>query len=165
VDELAYEVDADPRSLYFKQAARGVPVRMALLALLLGAREPARPVPPPAPPSLPVYRRDSGIRCTNPACVTAQESEKRYIANEFVLVSREPLTLRCVYCEHGFQPAFVASTDWHEGKLEYKRYHGARSRWARDIKPENLVVFASAADAEARGYRPGRAQRGKAAEA
>ena len=28
VDELAYELDADPRSMYFKQAARGVPVRM-----------------------------------------------------------------------------------------------------------------------------------------
>jgi len=29
VDELAYELDSDPRSLYFKQAAQGVPVRMA----------------------------------------------------------------------------------------------------------------------------------------
>ena len=37
VDELAYELDADPRSMYFKQAARGVPVRMALISLLLGA--------------------------------------------------------------------------------------------------------------------------------
>ena len=26
VDELAYDMDADPRSMYFKQAARGVPV-------------------------------------------------------------------------------------------------------------------------------------------
>jgi len=35
VDELAYDMDADPRSMYFKQAARGVPVRMALIALAL----------------------------------------------------------------------------------------------------------------------------------
>jgi aspartate carbamoyltransferase catalytic subunit len=36
VDEIATEVDADPRAQYFAQSAGGVPVRMALLALLLG---------------------------------------------------------------------------------------------------------------------------------
>ncbi|MDP7415698.1 MAG: aspartate carbamoyltransferase, partial [Dehalococcoidales bacterium] len=39
VDELAYELDADPRSRYFQQAAQGVPVRMALISLLLGIKE------------------------------------------------------------------------------------------------------------------------------
>src|SRR5579883_1325934 len=34
-DELAYELDADPRAVYFEQAAAGVPVRMALIAWLL----------------------------------------------------------------------------------------------------------------------------------
>ncbi len=29
-NELAYELDADPRAVYFEQAAAGVPVRMAL---------------------------------------------------------------------------------------------------------------------------------------
>ncbi len=37
VDEIAYEVDSDPRAVYFRQAAYGLPVRMALIALLLGA--------------------------------------------------------------------------------------------------------------------------------
>lgn len=37
VDEIAYEVDSDRRAVYFKQAAYGLPVRMALIALLLGA--------------------------------------------------------------------------------------------------------------------------------
>lgn len=36
VDEIAEEVDADPRAAYFEQAAGGVPVRMALIALILG---------------------------------------------------------------------------------------------------------------------------------
>ncbi len=36
IDEIAYEVDEDPRAVYFRQAAYGVPVRMALIALLLG---------------------------------------------------------------------------------------------------------------------------------
>lgn len=37
VDEIASDVDALPNAAYFRQAGNGVPVRMALLALLLGA--------------------------------------------------------------------------------------------------------------------------------
>ncbi len=36
VDELAAEVDSSPHARYFEQAKNGVPVRMALLALILG---------------------------------------------------------------------------------------------------------------------------------
>ncbi len=36
IDEIDTEVDSLPNALYFKQASYGVPVRMALLALLLG---------------------------------------------------------------------------------------------------------------------------------
>ncbi|MCD4733517.1 aspartate carbamoyltransferase [bacterium] len=36
VDEIAVEVDADPRARYFEQAFNGVPARMALIAVLLG---------------------------------------------------------------------------------------------------------------------------------
>ena len=39
VDEIASEIDADPRAVYFEQARGGVPVRMALIALLLGIVE------------------------------------------------------------------------------------------------------------------------------
>lgn len=35
VDEIATEVDADPRAKYFEQEANGIPVRMALLKLIL----------------------------------------------------------------------------------------------------------------------------------
>ena len=38
VDEIATEVDSDPRSAYFRQAHNGVFVRMALLDMLLGER-------------------------------------------------------------------------------------------------------------------------------
>ncbi len=37
VDEIATEVDSLPAARYFTQAANGIPVRMAILALLLGA--------------------------------------------------------------------------------------------------------------------------------
>ncbi len=42
VDEIAPEIDADPRAVYFEQARGGVPVRMALIALLLGIVEETR---------------------------------------------------------------------------------------------------------------------------
>ncbi|MFC1991189.1 aspartate carbamoyltransferase [Chloroflexota bacterium] len=157
VDELAYEVDADPRSMYFKQAARGIPVRMALLAMLLGAKEatiPAEYASPEPRLEYPVYRRDSSITCSNPVCVSVQVTGEKYLETEFRIVNREPLTLRCVYCEHGFEPNFVASSDWHEGRVDSKRYHNAGSHWAKTIKPENLIVFNTEAEAKAQGYTP-----------
>ena len=36
VNEISYDVDADKRAVYFKQAEYGIYVRMALMALLLG---------------------------------------------------------------------------------------------------------------------------------
>ncbi len=157
VDELAYELDADPKSMYFKQAARGVPVRMALLALLLGTKEVSVPgeedlsVPKR---DYPLYRHDFGVIDHNPKCVSQQGTEKRYIKPEFKIVNREPLILRCVYCEHEFEPKYIASSDWHEGRLDSKKYHSADSHWARKIKSENLIVFGSESEAETRGFKP-----------
>jgi aspartate carbamoyltransferase catalytic subunit len=157
VDELTHEVDADPRSMYFKQAAYGVPVRMALLALLLGAKEVTIPKEKDSfvqKVDYPVYKRDSGVKCPNINCVSNQETEVRYIKPEFKIVSREPLTLRCVFCEHELHPQYVASSDWHEGKLENKKYHSADSHLARKIKPENLIIFTSENEAQAQQFKP-----------
>jgi len=157
VDELTHEVDADPRSMYFKQAAYGMPVRMALIALLLGAKEVkitkeqdsfVRKI------DYPVYKRDSGVNCPNAKCVSNQETEVKYIKPEFKIVSREPLTMRCVYCDHDLHPQYIASSDWHEGKLESKKYHSADSHWARKIKPENLIIFASEKEAQTQQFKP-----------
>jgi len=157
VDELAYELDADPRSMYFKQAARGVPIRMALIALLLGAKRITvagqdRFFVPKA--DYPVYKRDSGVMCPNPVCVSNQETEKRYIKPKFKIVNLEPLTLRCLYCEHEVHPQYIASSDWHQGMLETKKYHSADSHWIRKIKPENLIIFDSESEAGAHGFKP-----------
>jgi aspartate carbamoyltransferase catalytic subunit len=157
VDELAYELDADPRSMYFKQAARGVPVRMALIALLLGTKEISIPAEGDSfiqKIDYPVYRQDFGIRCSNPRCVSTQETETKYLKPEFKIVNHKPLTLRCIYCEHGFEPKYVASSDWHEGRLDNKKYHSADSHLTRKIKPENLIIFDSESEAEAHGFKP-----------
>jgi aspartate carbamoyltransferase catalytic subunit len=164
VDELAYDLDADPRSKYFKQAERGVPVRMALMALLLGAKEVS--IPKEAELLMPRidypgYQHDSELKCPNSSCVSVQATETKYIKPLFKIVDVTPLTLRCVYCEHGFEPKYIASSDWHEGKLENKKYHRADSHWVRKIKPENLIVFESAREAEACGFKPSRFAVGK----
>jgi hypothetical protein len=155
VDELAYEVDADERSMYFKQAARGVPVRMALLAALLGVKEVTVPeVETPPPTAYPFYRQEPRPVCPNPRCVSIQATETKYLKPQYKIVNTHPLTLRCVYCEHGFEPGFVASAEWHEGKVEFKKYHSADSHWAKDIRPENLIVFHTEAEAQACGFKP-----------
>ena len=156
IDELARELDADPRSMYFKQAAHGVPVRMALIALLLGLKDAIIPQEEAPPISYPVYRRDYGPRCLNPRCVSVQDTEIKYLSPEYKIVNRKPLTLRCIYCEHGVEPEYVASSDWHEGKTATKKYHSAASHWAKKIRPENLIVFRSDSDAETLGFKPSR---------
>lgn len=155
VNELAYDMDEDPRSMYFKQAAHGVPVRMALLALLLGCREFNAPETILRPElQYPVYNRGYGVTCPNPQCVSVQETELKYLIPEFKIISREPVTLRCIYCEHGFEPGFVASADWHEGRVNNKKYHSAHSHFAKTIKPENLVLFDTERQAQAMGFKP-----------
>jgi aspartate carbamoyltransferase catalytic subunit len=155
VDELAYDIDADERSMYFKQAARGVPVRMALLAAFLGVKEVAVPEvesPPPVP--YPLYQQEPSPVCPNPRCVSIQATETKYLKPQFKIVNSKPLTLRCVYCEHGFEPKFVASTDWHEHKLDTRKYHSADSHWTKYIRPENLIVFSTEEEAQSHGFKP-----------
>jgi aspartate carbamoyltransferase catalytic subunit len=165
VDELAYEVDADKRSMYFKQAARGVPVRMALLTLLLGTREVTIPqADSPPPTEYPIYQRYLSPRCPNPRCVSIQSTEIKYLKPEFKIVNYQPLTLRCVYCEHGFEPKYVASSDWHEGKLDTKKYHSADSHWTKKIRPDNLIVFNTEEEAQSYGFKPSRYARGTPSE-
>jgi aspartate carbamoyltransferase catalytic subunit len=164
VDELAHEVDADPRSMYFKQAARGVPVRMALVALLLGARKtdiPGTEAPSAHKIDYPVYKRDFGVRCTNPNCVSTQKTETKYVKPEFKIVSDQPLTLRCVYCEHEIHPRYIASSEWHQGTLLTKKYHDASSHLVRKIRPENLIIFDSESEAQAHGFKPSHYAPGK----
>jgi aspartate carbamoyltransferase catalytic subunit len=155
VDEMAVDIDSDERSKYFEQAARGVPVRMALLAALLGLKEThAPPIESPALPQYPGYRHEPVPVCPNFRCVSIQPTETKYLKPEYKIVKTEPLTLRCVYCEHGFEPMYIASTEGYEHSPEGKKYHSANSHWAKDIKPENLIVFSSEEEAQALGYKP-----------
>ncbi len=98
VDEVDYAVDADTRAAYFRQASYGVPVRMALLALVLGRKRLGRgkrkaataKTPPPAPREVVAH-----VKCGNPTCITNHEPglEARMMRVPEVGV------LRCAYCE------------------------------------------------------------------
>jgi aspartate carbamoyltransferase catalytic subunit len=96
VDELDYAIDADPRAGYFQQAANGVPVRMALLGLILGAVEAGGVGEPPRRPE---PREVAGARCQDERCVTAHE---HYLTPRFTGGDGAPL--RCAYCERACPP-------------------------------------------------------------
>ncbi|MBQ2755935.1 MAG: aspartate carbamoyltransferase [Oscillospiraceae bacterium] len=87
VDEITYEVDEDPRALYFKQAKCGVYARMALIMKMLEGgqgREKLEGTP--------------GARCTNPNCITSIEKylPSTYKKDENAAVE----TMLCEFCEH-----------------------------------------------------------------
>jgi aspartate carbamoyltransferase catalytic subunit len=107
VDELATEIDTDERAVYFKQAAYGVPVRMALLATVLGVRSGILADSPPDH-RYPVTQSRSLV-CRNSRCITANEAERRYLRPTFsrLFVDRQ-VVHRCIYCEHEQTPGWVA---------------------------------------------------------
>lgn len=149
VDEIAHELDEDPRSIYFKQAAYGVPVRMALLSLVLGVRDeviPDEPNPYTRPVEYPIYRNAEGIRCSNESCVTNHETT--YVTPEFWLTSEKPAVLRCVYCEWETHPETAGSS-------RTKVFHRAGLFSARRVVDDNIVYFESPEQARSKGFRPG----------
>ena len=96
VNELGYDLDSDPRGVYFKQAGYGVPVRMALIAKVLGLTPfAARDRPPPWR----VYNHPEGIKCPNPRCITHHPSERKHLAPKFWFVRSTRALARCFYCE------------------------------------------------------------------
>jgi aspartate carbamoyltransferase catalytic subunit len=145
VDEISYELDSDPRSVYFRQAELGVPIRMALMAFLLGRIQ--LQAPPPArfaiDPGL--QFEGTGLRCRNDRCVTNGEGV-RYLAGDFQLLQEAPPVLACGYCGHELNVQYVGSS-------LMKVYHRHNSAEARRIKPENRVYFESEEQARAAGYR------------
>ena len=142
-DEISAEIDSDPRSIYFKQAARGVPIRMAILASLLeeteilSGEEMARS---PSWPSQPI-----GVSCGNQSCIS--HTETRHITPSFRLASRLPLRVYCSYCSHeiGFGVVGCSTT---------RNYHRPESRNLRKIRPDHMVFFRDAEHAQAAGYQP-----------
>ncbi len=85
VDEIAVEVDDDPRALYFKQANYGMYVRMALILCMLDYKLVSKP--------LLSGKIVKDVCCTNPRCITHTE---KYLPHSF---RRSGDVLECEYCD------------------------------------------------------------------
>ena len=140
-DEISDELDDDPRSLYFKQAARGVPIRMAILALLLGKLK-LKAKPPEAEARL--VRVEMGKNpCPNTNCIT--HTEERHTRLGFRIMSRDPLRAACGYCSQEIPIGVV-------GCSTTRHFHRRDSAVARKIRAGHLILFRDEAEALARGY-------------
>ena len=89
VNELAYELDDDPRAAYFEQSANAVPVRMALIASLMGLEQLILTQPP---------KREIATTeklCENTNCVTEHEA---YLTAERETFGETVRLDACAYC-------------------------------------------------------------------
>ena len=149
VDELSPEVDDDPRSLYFKQAALGIPVRMALLWHILGcdgeALEAGASTDPREAQEL-AYSKP-GFDCLNPTCVTNQE--RQFARPRFEIVRDSGYKLRCLFCDHETDAAFAGNT---ESRVYYPSQ--LLDRFLPPVRPEHVRFFGSSDDAETAGFKP-----------
>lgn len=142
-DEISADLDADPRARYFLQAARGVPVRMAILAFLLGRIE----LPGSDQPAPRVFHdAPAGHNpCSHPTCIST--TEDRHARPAHRLLSRHPLRAACAYCDT--ELAFQTVGDAKAGVFWAREDPGVRR-----VDPDALVFLANAAAAAAAGLQP-----------
>jgi aspartate carbamoyltransferase catalytic subunit len=162
VNELDASLDGDRRAIYFRQAAYGVPVRMALISLLLhlhknkslnkfagGFAAPEHPVH--------VQPIGAGIECVNQNCITRDPAERQYAANKFYVVednSAQRCRLRCLYCETDIEAEDAAH--FVVGDTTRKTFSPGLASLLRTPgeKLKHLVIYSSEAAAETAGFRP-----------
>jgi aspartate carbamoyltransferase catalytic subunit len=148
-DELAYELDSDPRAVYFEQAAAGVPVRMALIAWLL---EQGHAVARPVVADPIKFKCEPAPRCLNPTCITRNEGA--YLQPRFRLArttNRSVLVLRCEFCERELRVEFVGHATAHRFYPFDESLYGYVRQW---IEEGSLAVFETVKQAEEGGYEP-----------
>jgi aspartate carbamoyltransferase catalytic subunit len=145
VGELDYELDRDPRGVYFKQAGYGVPIRMALIAKVLGI-EPFKSVHVAAGGAAQIYEHEHGILCPNPRCITHNPAEQRYLAQRAHVLTRDGVSLRCAYCDAAIPIAVLG----HKRTKTYEPNAGA----SRAPALAETAFFRNEEDARRAGYRP-----------
>jgi aspartate carbamoyltransferase catalytic subunit len=162
VNELDASLDTDRRAVYFQQAAYGVPVRMALISLLLHLHKNKslhKFAGGFAKPDHPIYAQPigTGLQCDNPNCITGDPAEQQYAANKFYIVGEESprrCMLRCVYCEKDVGENVDAQVV--VGDLARKTFAPGLAviAGASADKLKHLVIFANETDALAAGFTP-----------
>ena len=92
VNEIAIDVDDDPRAAYFRQVENGKFVRMALILTLLRQAGDERVA---CPPVLPEGTERNKHICSNPRCISNMEN----VDSLFRPCDDGVADYRCVYCE------------------------------------------------------------------
>jgi hypothetical protein len=118
---------------------------MAILASLLGATQDLDERAPGADPSWPA--QSVGVVCANPSCIC--HTEDRHVGMRFRLASRMPLRVYCPYCSQEIPFGAV-------GCSTTRHHHPPEGRDLRKVRPEHMVFFRDALQAEAAGFRPTR---------
>lgn len=93
VNEIALEVDEDPRAAYFEQVQNGVYVRMALIMTLLGLSDPLGTIPQLSDVSPSEAFQKSDCSCRNRRCITGNE-----LGCSGLFRKSTSGKLRCAYC-------------------------------------------------------------------
>ncbi|HEY4115024.1 MAG TPA: hypothetical protein VGM17_13300 [Rhizomicrobium sp.] len=147
VGELDVSFDQDSRAAYFRQAAYGVPIRMALISLLLkSGKEALARFNGGFRDGTPVYEqpRGLGLLCGNANCISHDPLEAANAVPKFQLIAAAPPRLRCFYCETDIESFAI-------GHKRSKRYEHAAEAGEKPIG--DLVFFADALAAEHHGYK------------
>ncbi len=146
VDELSPSIDADPRSRYFQQARNGVPVRMALIALMLGLY-PWSKASGAGSDDIPGGSSSDApqeLVCDNPSCAAAQDSQNA--AHSFAIYQRPFIRLVCGYCERETVPSFFS---YPYGEVYHPMVDFPKER----VDTERFGFYRDISTAQARGLR------------
>jgi aspartate carbamoyltransferase catalytic subunit len=162
VNELDASLDTDRRAIYFQQAAYGVPVRMALISLLLHLHKNKslhKFAGGFSKPDYPLYVQPigTGVQCGNANCITGDPAERHYAANKFYVLedpSRPPPRLRCAYCETDVDEDAAAHYAVADTTRKTFTPGLAALSHAPAEKLKHLVIFGSDAEALAAGFAP-----------
>ena len=173
VNELDASLDTDRRAIYFQQAAYGVPVRMALISLLLHLHKNKSLHKFPggfAKPDHALYCQPigTGLACANPNCITADPAESQYATNKFYVVEepqRQETRLRCAYCESDIDVPSETTADSFvvadTTRRTFTRGLASLLTKAPAEKRKTLVIYRNDKDAIAAGFAPREASAGR----
>ncbi|HEX4410482.1 MAG TPA: hypothetical protein VH206_17045 [Xanthobacteraceae bacterium] len=161
VNELDASFDSDRRAVYFQQAAYGVPVRMALISLLLqlhknnSLRKFAGGF---AKSEHPLYVQPigTGIECGNANCITREPAERQYAGHKFQMLDGHDggVRMRCLYCENDFEEEQTAQFVAVDTTRKTFTQGASVLAQAGADRLKHLVVYANEADARAAGFAP-----------
>ncbi len=161
VNELDASLDSDRRAIYFRQAAYGVPVRMALISLLLHLHRNKslhKFAGGFAKPDHPVYVQPIGTRHPmRQSKLHHQRSGRAPIRRQQILRRRrktraQRCKLRCLYCETDIEAETAAH--FVVGDTTRKTFSPGLAALVRAPaeKLRHLIIYGSEADAEAAGF-------------